>query len=185
MVLENVILVVTIHLRISIVGDSSVCRHDRHGLRNCLSKSNVPMPYGCLFCLQLRMKYQIQQEASRRVHTKRVSPGLSHVRSHKRVSRTRHRGTGSERNFTHVFDERAQLSRSLCGIFVCKPLRNHTGKHAFVSCMRSCTPSAHFIHNIIILIILTKLCTNLLNHRRCGAVFIRSSLFLYVPCASS
>ena len=41
-------------------------------------------------------------------------------------------------------------------------------------------PSAHFIHNVIILIILTKLCTNLLNHRRCGAVFIRSSLFLHV-----
>ena len=73
MVLENVILVVTIHLRISIVDDSSVCRHDRHGLRNCLGKSNVPMPYGCLFCLQLRMKYQIQQQASRRVHTKTCS----------------------------------------------------------------------------------------------------------------
>ena len=73
MVLENVILVVTIHLRISIVDDSSVCRHDRHGLRNCLSKSNVPMPCGCLFCLQLRKKYQIQQQASRRVHTKTCS----------------------------------------------------------------------------------------------------------------
>ena len=76
MVLENVILVVTIHLRISIVGDSSVCRHDRHGLRNCLSKSNVSMPYGCLFCLQLRMKYQIQQQALRRVHTKTYSSGI-------------------------------------------------------------------------------------------------------------
>ena len=63
-------------------------------------------------------------------------------------------------------------------MFVCRHIRKHTGKHAFVSCMYA--PLLVLIsHNVIILIILTNLCTNLLNDRRYAAVLIRSSLFLH------
>ena len=52
---------------------------------------------------------------------------------------------------------------------------------AFVSYMHACTPpSAYFIHNVIVLVTLTRLCANLLNDRRCGAVFILNAFFLHV-----